>query len=281
MSSSTSTPAKTLVVSNHTTTTKRKRKRKQKKGMIGRRFKHTQRKSRCLHVAETAAAKAKEAAEWTARFKAEIDAVNRLTQGAVTTKGEARIFIRSVNSFLLNLITRDGGDVSELEARREESRNDAIKEACKINKWSLKRVTKVMDEYDANRANGLDVVEAVPDQRAALSAKRAREERTFRAFPKRRIIVNKGGEIVEELSYKPYEEIVEEAVTMRGQCSIQTIADIFDARMDIQTSKTTLRTFLHDKLGYSYDYADKTVRRLTPERLARIRRFFFEYADVH
>lgn len=94
--------------------------------------------------------------------------MDRLTKGAATNIYEARIFIRCVNIFLLNMITQDGGDVSELEARRKALRNSAIKEVCKINKWSSRRVTKVMDEYDANRANGFDVVEAVPDHKRLM-----------------------------------------------------------------------------------------------------------------
>ena len=62
--------------------------------------------------------------------------------------------------------------------------------------------------------------------------------------------------------------------------SLATIKELFSQKLNVTGTKKTISEFLQQVLGYSYDKADAQVRKLTPERLARIRRFLIEYADA-
>ena len=118
--------------------------------------------------------------------------------------------------------------------------------------------------------------------RGEMAKKRKKASREFRCLPK--ILHKQDPENADEEprpSYRPYELVMEKALEeFKGHVTLQYIKEMFSKDLNVNVSKKTVSKFLHQVLGYNYCRADAVVRKLTPERLARIRRFLIEYADA-
>ena len=148
--------------------------------------------------------------------------------------------------------------------------------------FTHKRVNKVYEQYLDNLDSTDKKKDPVPDFRGEMAKKRKKASREFRCLPK--ILHKQDPENADEEprpSYRPYELVMEKALEeFKGHVTLQYIKEMFSKDLNVNASKKTVSKFLHQVLGYNYCRADAVVRKLTPERLARIRRFLIEYADA-
>lgn len=206
------------------------------------------------------------------------DANNYVRQGAVLDERECAMLIRATAGQLALALNSNLVEFLSENLRKME-RNKVYKKVADTMGINWRRVKKTWEAFNDNykKADGegdaIDRIrKATPNPREDLAKKREKTEKEFRAFPKI------------DGSYRYLEDAVIECLARRaeGRVTLDKLRSMFITDLGISADVTTktISAFLHSKLGFEYQKANKMIRKLTPERLARIRRFFFEYADA-
>ena len=204
-------------------------------------------------------------------------------QGSALTKGEACVWCLLMNRMLAKVLDKN------LTAHLDDVYKDAIREVATRfadeQGFNRRRVIRVYTQYHDN-LNSTDEdkrKDPVPDFRGEMAEKRKVATRSFqRCFPKLPFKLDpENADEEPRLSFRPYELVMENALAkFKGHVTLQYIKEMFSKELNANGSKKTISQFLHQVLGYNYCRADAVVRKLTTERLARIRRFLIEYADA-
>ena len=208
------------------------------------------------------------------------EAHNDIKQGTVLDRRECAMLLRATAKQFALALNRDpakflAGNISNFET------NKVYRTVANSRDISWNRVKNTWEAFEHNYEKMSpedegDVLvrmrKATPNPREDLAKKRAPPEREFRTFPKR------------DGSYKYLEDAVIKCLAQKaeGRVTLENLRSmmITDLGISAKVSTKTISAFLHSKLGFEYQKANKMIRKLTPERLARIRRFFFEYADA-
>ena len=196
-------------------------------------------------------------------------------QGHALTKGEAGLFVRQIQQQIIWQLDQQHSGRTEKDIV-----TGAIETTADVMDVGKPMLVKLYSVFAANIAKQMglldegvapDVKKAVPDAAALLrlnrNEKAKKNGRTFAKIPRWQW----------PSMEKSAADLIQEG---RSAVSISMIRQMWGAPPHNRTlDKKTVTAFLK-KLGFEYSVADKTVRKLSPTRLGRIRRFCIEYCDA-